>query len=303
MKLPEIQNLISNAFQDRSQVSQKNVQEALAFVLRELELGRLRVASPEGTGPDAGAVAMTGDLRTWQVHAWVKEAILLTMGWRRMRQMGAVTKETGPEVEQGRVHGTTLSYYDKLDVRSDLAEHGVRVVPPGTVREGAYVSRGAVIMPGYVNIGAYVSEGVMVDTWATVGSCAQIGARVHLAGGVGIGGVLEPAGARPVIIGDDAFIGSRCIVVEGAIVSSRAVLGAGVCLTATTPVYDVTQSAKSEFRGYVPPGAVVAPGTREKEFPGGKVPLQCAYIIGYRNDKTDARVGINDILRENGLGV
>ena len=299
--LDEIQKLIQRAFVDRTLLGQSDVQEALAFVLRELEAGRLRVATPQGLGPDAGAVEMTGDLRNWQVHAWVKEAVLLTLGWRRMRILGTVSKEIEPE--QARVHGQTLSYFDKLDVRSDLAEKGVRVVPPGTVREGAFVARGSVIMPGYVNIGAYVSEGVMVDTWATVGSCAQIGARVHLAGGVGIGGVLEPAGARPVIIGDDAFVGSRCIVVEGAIVSSRAVLGAGVCITATTPVYDVTQAERTEFRGYVPPGAVVAPGTREKEFPGGRVPLQCAYIIGYRSDKTDARVGINDILRENGLGV
>ncbi len=301
------EELLQAAFEDRELMKRGDTQDAVVSVLRALELGQLRVASPVGTGPEAGAVPMEGDLREWQVHAWVKQAVLLAMGWRQMRVMGQRVPEPSAgsvgASPQGRVHGPGLSYYDKLDVRSDLEETGVRVVPPGVIREGAHVARGCVVMPGYVNIGAYVSTGTMVDTWATVGSCAQIGKDVHLAGGVGIGGVLEPAGARPVLIGDGAFVGSRCIVVEGAVVSEKAVLGAGVCVTASTPIYDMTQSERVEHRGFVPPRAIVAPGTREKEFPGGTVPLQCAYIIGYRSAKTDDRVGLNKILRETGLSL
>jgi 2,3,4,5-tetrahydropyridine-2-carboxylate N-succinyltransferase len=204
---------------------------------------------------------------------------------------------------QGRVHGGELVFFDKFDVRSDLGEHGVRVVPPGVVREGAHVARGSILMPGFVNVGAYVGSGSMVDTWATVGSCAQVGRNVHLAGGVGIGGVLEPAGARPVMIGDNAFIGSRAIVVEGAVVGAGAVIGANTCITASTPIFDVTTAQRMEHRGYVPAGAVVAPGTRPKSFPGGEVQLQCAYIIAWRSEKTDAKVSLTDVLRETGLSV
>jgi 2,3,4,5-tetrahydropyridine-2-carboxylate N-succinyltransferase len=301
MDLNRMASLVGAAADDRERLADKETQQALAAVLRNLESGELRVASPVGAGPDAGDVPLTGDLRQWEVHAWVKQAVLLAMAWRQPRPLGdALLDQIGG---QHRVHGAGIVYNDKFDVRNDLAAAGVRVVPPGVCREGAHVARGCVLMPGYVNIGAYVASGTMVDTWATVGSCAQIGHRVHLAGGVGIGGVLEPAGARPVMIGDDAFIGSRCIVVEGAVVSERAVLGAGVCITATTPIYDVTSSQRNEYRGFVPSGAVVAPGTREKEFPGGTVSLQCAYIIGYRSEKTSERVSLNDILREHGLSV
>jgi 2,3,4,5-tetrahydropyridine-2,6-dicarboxylate N-succinyltransferase len=306
---------ISAAFADRTLLKQASVHEAIVFALREIEAGRLRVATTAASehgpwvDPHAARMVMDGDLREWQVHAWVKQAILLALAWRTPKLLGGfdeqelkVTKSSADQ-DQGRVHRDRMVFFDKLDTRSDLAEAGVRVVPPGVVREGAYVARGCIIMPGYVNIGAYVGEGTMVDTWATVGSCAQIGARVHLAGGVGIGGVLEPPGARPVMVGDDAFIGSRCIVVEGAVVSARAILGAGVCLTATTPVYDVTTSERQEFRGFVPAGAIVAPGTREKDFPGGRVALNCGYIIGYRNEGTDARVAINDTLREYGISL
>ncbi len=302
------------AFADRSLVQQDTVRKATVGVLRAIESGRLRVATPEGASPwvdPKSPLPMTEDLRAWKVHAWVKQAILLAFSWRTPLPMGAIpesTRESDPDrwvqgLAQGRVHGPDLSFFDKFDARSDLGASGVRVVPPGVVREGAYVAPGCIVMPGYVNVGAWVGAGSMVDTWATVGSCAQIGAGVHLAGGVGIGGVLEPPGARPVMIGDQAFIGSRCIVVEGAVVSTRAVLGAGVCLTATTPVYDVSTTERVEHRGYVPPGAIVAPGTREREFPGGKVALNCGYIIGYRSEKTDERVSLNDTLREYGISL
>lgn len=302
------------------------VQESVVACLRALELGRLRVASPKGTGPflaplasgeEAPSHGLVGDLREWEVHAWVKQAVLLALRWRVAKTMGDTSgglgqagpsekagvsnAEKGPD--QGRIHGGQLAFFDKLDTRTDLGARGVRVVPPGVVREGAHVAKGCIIMPGYVNVGAHVGAGTMVDTWATVGSCAQIGRNVHLAGGVGIGGVLEPAGARPVLIGDDAFVGSRAIVVEGAVVGPRAVLGANVCITASTPIIDVTTSSRTEHRGYVPPGAVVAPGTRPKSFPGGEVHLQCAYIISYRSEKTDAKVSLNDVLRETGLSV
>jgi 2,3,4,5-tetrahydropyridine-2-carboxylate N-succinyltransferase len=293
------------------------VQESIVACLRALEWGRLRVASPKGTGPflaplasgeEAPSFGLVGDLREWEVHAWVKHAVLLALRWRVAKAVGdtsggRVAAEASGGFDQGRVHGGHLAYFDKLDTRTDLGARGVRVVPPGVVREGAHVAKGCIVMPGYVNVGAHVGAGTMVDTWATVGSCAQIGRNVHLAGGVGIGGVLEPAGARPVMVGDDAFVGSRAIVVEGAVVGPRAVLGANVCITASTPIIDVTSASRTEHRGYVPPGAVVAPGTRPKVFPGGEVQLQCAYIISYRSEKTDAKVSLNDVLRETGLSV
>jgi 2,3,4,5-tetrahydropyridine-2-carboxylate N-succinyltransferase len=312
----ERQKLIETAFLDRALLQQDNVRKATIAVLRALELGSLRVVTPpgqrawsDGEGTQNLAFPMTGDLRTWEVHGWVKQAVLLAFAWRTSQPLGlgeglgADDSSRAERMAQGRVHGATVTFMDKFDVRSDLGASGVRVVPPGAVREGSFVAKGCIVMPGFVNVGAWVGAGTMVDTWATVGSCAQIGQGVHLAGGVGIGGVLEPPGARPVMIGDHAFIGSRCIVVEGAVVSSRAVLGAGVCLTATTPVYDVTTAERPEYRGYVPPNAIVAPGTREREFPGGRVPLSCGYIIGYRSEKTDERVALNDTLREYGVSL
>ena len=190
-----------------------------------------------------------------------------------------------------------FEFYDKIPPKRGLEAQGVRVVPPGTARYGSFLERGAIMMPGYVNIGAWVGSGTMVDTWATVGSCAQIGRNVHLSGGVGIGGVPEPPSAQPVIIEDGAFVGSRCIVVEGVRVGSEAVLGANVVLTASTPIIDVTGSEETIHRGYVPPRSVVVPGSRPKEFPSGTYHLPCALIIGERKESTDKKTSLNDALR------
>jgi len=217
----------------------------------------------------------------WQVNAWVKEAIMLYF-----RIAPLETSSVGP-----------FEYHDKIPTKHNLAAAGIRVVPPGTVRYGAFCEPGVVVMPGYVNIGAWVGAGTMVDTWATVGSCAQIGRDVHLSGGVGIGGVLEPPGARPVIIEDGAFIGSRSIVVEGTIVEEGAVLGANTTITSSTPIIDVTGAEPIEWRGRVPAGAVVVPGTRPKGFQAGTYDLQCALIIGRRSASTDRKTSLNDALR------
>lgn len=221
----------------------------------------------------------------WKVNGWLKQAILL---YFRLRQM--TTFEVGP-----------FEFHDKIPIKRDLARQGVRVVPPGTIRYGAHCEPGVIVMPGYVNIGAYVGAETMVDTWATVGSCAQIGRDVHLAGGVGIGGVLEPPGARPVIVEDGAFIGSRSIVVEGSIIEEKAVLGANTVITANTPIIDVTGSEPVEYRGRVPAGSVVVPGTRPKEFPAGTYELSCALIIGRRTAQTDEKTALNEFLRELGV--
>jgi 2,3,4,5-tetrahydropyridine-2,6-dicarboxylate N-succinyltransferase len=218
----------------------------------------------------------------WVVNEWLKRAVLLSF-----RQRSMETIEVGP-----------YEYHDKVPLKRGYADAGVRVVPPAVVRHGAFVEQGAVLMPSYVNIGAWVGSGTMVDTWATVGSCAQIGRNVHLAGGVGIGGVLEPPGARPVIIEDDAFVGSRCIVVEGVVVGEGAVLGAGTVLTSSTPVIDVTGEDAVVSKGAVPPRSVVIPGTRPKEFPAGTYHIPCALIIGQRSEATDTKVSLNDALRD-----
>ena len=231
---------------------------------------------------DKGAVRVAekvdGD---WQVNLWVKEAIML---YFRIAQLE--TTHSGP-----------FEYHDKIPTKQGLAEAGIRVVPPGTVRYGAFVEPGVVVMPGYINIGAYVGAGTMVDTWATVGSCAQIGRDVHLSGGVGIGGVLEPPGARPVIIEDGAFIGSRSIVVEGTVVEEGAVLGANTTITSSTPIIDITGTEPVEHRGRVPARSIVVPGTRPKEFPSGSYDLQCALIIGRRSESTDRKTSLNEALR------
>jgi 2,3,4,5-tetrahydropyridine-2-carboxylate N-succinyltransferase len=237
-----------------------------------LDRGEVRVAEPDGD--------------EWRVNADVQAAIL---AYFRSRQMEP--REVGP-----------FEYHDKIPLKSGYEQLGVRVVPPAVARYGAFLSRGVVLMPSYVNIGAWVGPNTMVDTWATVGSGAQIGADVHLAGGVGIGGVLEPAGAQPVIVEDGAFIGSRCIVVEGVRVGSGAVLAPNVTLTASVPIIDVTGSAPVEYRGYVPPRSVVVPGTRPKDFPAGTYQLSCALIIGRRSESTDLKTSLNDALREFGIG-
>ncbi|TVQ87277.1 MAG: 2,3,4,5-tetrahydropyridine-2,6-dicarboxylate N-succinyltransferase [Deltaproteobacteria bacterium] len=247
--------------------------EAVEQVLASLDRGELRVAEP-----------VDGD---WVVHAWIKQAILLYF-------RGAAMK-TG--------HYGDYEYFDKIPLKTGLEAQGVRVVPPGTVRYGAFLERGCVVMPGYVNIGAWVGAGSMVDTWATVGSCAQIGRGVHLSGGVGIGGVLEPPAAQPVIIEDGAFIGSRSIVVEGVRVGREAVIGAGTTLTASTPILDVTGPDEVVHRGIVPPRAVVVPGVRTKRFPAGEYQLPCALIIGRRSESTDRKTSLNEVLRSFALAV
>ncbi len=246
--------------------------DAVAETIDLLDRGAIRVAEPAAAGDP------------WTVNTWVKQAVLL---YFRIR--GLETTEAGP-----------FEYHDKLPLKHGYADAGVRVVPPATVRYGAHIEPGAVLMPSYVNIGAHVGAGTMVDTWATVGSCAQIGADVHLAGGVGIGGVLEPIQAAPVVIEDGAFIGSRCIVVEGVHIGARAVLGAGVVLTANTPVIDPRGSAPVEFRGRVPAGAIVVPGTRPRSFLAGEYGMPCGLIIGERTGATDGKVALNDLLRDAG---
>ena len=246
----------------------EHAREAVEWAVAGLDRGEIRVAEK-----------IDGE---WVVNEWAKEAILL---YFRLREMETV--EIGP-----------YEYHDKIPLKKGLAEQGVRVVPPGTVRYGAHCEPGVIVMPGYVNIGAWVGSGTMVDTWATVGSCAQIGRDVHLSGGVGIGGVLEPPGARPVIIEDGAFIGSRSIVVEGTVVEERAVLGANTVLTSSTPIIDVTGPEPVEYRGRVPAGSVVVPGTRPKQFPSGTFHLTCALIIGTRTQATDEKTALNDFLRE-----
>jgi len=246
--------------------------ERVEDVIAALDRGELRVAEPEGEG--------------WRVNAEAQEAIL---EYFRLREMEP--QEVGP-----------FEYHDKIPLKRDYEKLGVRVVPPAVARYGSFLSPGVVMMPSYVNIGAWVGPRTMVDTWATVGSGAQIGADVHLAGGVGIGGVLEPPGATPVIVEDGAFIGSRCILTEGVRVGAGAVLGPNVSLTATVPIIDVTGRDAVEHRGSVPPRAVVVPGTRPREFPAGTYHLACALIIGWRSESTDLRVSLNDALREHGLG-
>lgn len=263
--------LIEAAYADGSLIG--DARPAVERTIALLDKGEIRVAEKiDGT---------------WVVNDWIKQAILVYFRMTELQEMQA-----GP-----------FTYYDKIPTKTDLAAQGVRVVPPGTIRYGAFCEPGVVVMPGYVNIGAYVGSGTMVDTWATVGSCAQIGKDVHLAGGVGIGGVLEPPNARPVIIGDGAFIGSRCIITEGAMIGDGAILGANTTLTASIPIYDMTTAAKTEYRGEVPARAIVVQGTRPREFAGGTAHLQCAYIIGYRSEETDKKVSLNDALRTFGVSV
>jgi 2,3,4,5-tetrahydropyridine-2-carboxylate N-succinyltransferase len=222
----------------------------------------------------------------WRVNEEAKAAIL---EYFRVRKVEPI--EVGP-----------FEYLDKIPLKHDHAERGVRVVPPATARYGSFLSRGVILMPSYVNIGAWVGPNTMVDTWATVGSCAQIGADVHLAGGVGVGGVLEPLQARPVIVEDGAFIGSRCILTEGVVIGERAVLAPNVSLTGSVPVIDVTGPEPVEHRGYVPPRAVVVPGTRPKEFPAGRYEVACALVVGWRSAQTDLKTSLNDVLREFEIG-
>jgi 2,3,4,5-tetrahydropyridine-2-carboxylate N-succinyltransferase len=253
-------------------------------VLDGLDTGALRVCEPSGDG--------------WVVHAWIKRAILLSFARfdnASIHEMMAIPKALKNAVG---VRGLLPSYYDKLPTKRNWDALGARCVPPGVARYGSYLGRGAILMPGFVNIGAYVDDGTMVDTWATVGSCAQIGKNVHLSGGVGIGGVLEPPQAMPVVVEDGAFIGSRCIVVEGVHVGAEAVLGAGVVLTASTPVVDARGSEPVVTKGAIPARAVVIPGSLPKRFPAGEFGTPCALIIGERSDATDRKTSLNAALRE-----
>lgn len=269
-----MQQIIEKAWDDRSLLEKNETQEAINHVIAQLDAGMLRVSEPLADG-------------SWKVNEWVKKAVVLYFPIRKME-----TIEVGP-----------FEFHDKMALKRNYKEKGVRVVPHAVARYGAYISKGVILMPSYVNIGAYVDEGTMVDTWATVGSCAQIGKNVHLSGGVGIGGVLEPLQAAPVIIEDNAFIGSRCIVVEGVRVGKEAVLGANVVLTRSTKIIDVTSTEPVEMKGYVPERSVVIPGSYTKQFAAGSYQVPCALIIGKRKASTDLKTSLNDALRENEVAV
>ncbi|MFY0626686.1 MAG: 2,3,4,5-tetrahydropyridine-2,6-dicarboxylate N-succinyltransferase [Reichenbachiella sp.] len=271
--MEDIKKLVEDTWEDRSQLNKPEVVKAIEYVIEELDKGRLRCAEPTVDG--------------WKVNDWVKKAVILYFPIRKMEKI-----EVGP-----------FEYHDKMALKSDYDKLGIRVVPNAVARYGAYISAGTVLMPSYVNIGAFVDEGTMVDTWATVGSCAQVGKNVHLSGGVGIGGVLEPVQAAPVIIEDGAFIGSRCIVVEGVHVGKEAVLGANVTLTGSSKVIDVTGDEPVEYKGYVPERCVVIPGSYAKKFPAGEYNVPCALIIGKRKESTDKKTSLNDALRENSVAV
>lgn len=269
----KIRESVEQAWQNRSLLSDGNIVDDIKVVIEEVDKGRLRVAEPTENG--------------WKVNEWVKQAILMYFGIQQMKTWSVEPFE----------------WYDKMELKKNYKELGVRAVPHAVARYGAYIAKNVVLMPSYVNIGAYVDEGTMVDTWATVGSCAQIGKGVHLSGGVGIGGVLEPLQAAPVIIEDGCFIGSRCIVVEGVRVEKEAVLGANVVLTQSTKIIDVSGSEPVEMKGIVPARSVVIPGSYTKKFPAGEYNVTCALIIGKRKASTDLKTSLNDALRDFNVAV
>lgn len=269
----ELRELIETAWADRTLLKEKKYEDAVHAVIEELDKGHLRTAEPVNDG--------------WQVNEWIKQAVLLYFGVQKMETISV------PPFE----------FRDKMRLKTNYEQQGVRVVPHAVARYGAYLAPTVVMMPSYVNIGAYVDEGTMVDTWATVGSCAQIGKGVHLSGGVGIGGVLEPVQAAPVIIEEGSFIGSRCIVVEGVRVEKEAVLGANVVLTQSTKIIDVSGSKPVEYRGRVPERSVVIPGTYPKKFPAGEFNVSCALIIGKRKASTDKKTSLNEALRDFNVSV
>jgi len=271
--IPQLKKQIEQIWEDKNLLTYPDYPDAVEMVIEMLDKGEIRVAEPVAGG--------------WQVNDWIKKAVIL---YFPIRQMEVI--EVGPFV-----------FHDKMKLKTNFKELGVRVVPHGIARYGAFLSKGVIMMPSYVNIGAYVGEGTMVDTWATVGSCAQIGKNVHLSGGVGIGGVLEPVQAAPVIIEDNCFIGSRAIVVEGVRVGQEAVLGANVCLTASTKIIDVSGPEPIEYKGEVPPRSVVIPGSYTKKFPAGEFQVPCALIIGQRKESTDKKTSLNDALREHNVAV
>ncbi len=268
-----LQQTIEKAWENRALLQEQGTQDAIRKVIDLLDIGDLRCAEPTATG--------------WHINEWVKKGVVMYFPIQKME-----TLEAG-----------IFEYHDKIPLKRGYAEKGIRVVPHAVARHGAFISSGTILMPSYVNIGAYVDEGTMVDTWATVGSCAQIGKNVHLSGGVGIGGVLEPLQAAPVIIEDNAFIGSRCIVVEGVRVEQEAVLGANVVLTASTKIIDVTGNEPIELKGRVPARSVVIPGSYTKKFPAGEFQVPCALIIGTRKESTNKKTSLNDALREHNVAV
>lgn len=268
------ESIIQECWEKREYLKGERARKAIDRIIELVDKGQLRVAEPLENG-------------TWKVNEWVKKAILLYFPIQEMNVSSAGIFE----------------YHDKMALKSGYKDLGVRVVPPAVARYGAYLAKGVILMPSYVNIGAYIDEGTMVDTWATVGSCAQIGKNVHLSGGVGIGGVLEPVQASPVIVEDGAFIGSRCIVVEGAHIAKRAVLGAGVVITGSSKIIDVTGPEPIEYKGFVPEDSVVIPGSLPKTFPAGTYQVPCALIIGKRRASTDLKTSLNDALRENQVSI
>lgn len=268
-----IKVIVEAAWENRELLRKGETQDAISEVVRLLDAGKLRVAEPQG--------------EEWKVNEWIKKAVILYFPIRQME-----VTEAGP-----------LEFHDKIPLKHDYLNLGVRVVPHAVARYGAYLAQGVILMPSYVNIGAYVDSNTMVDTWATVGSCAQIGKNVHLSGGVGIGGVLEPVQASPVIVEDGCFIGSRCIVVEGVRIGHEAVLGANVVITQSTRIIDVSGNEPIEFKGYVPPRSVVIPGSYAKKFPAGEYQVSCALIIGKRKESTDLKTSLNNALRDYGIQV
>lgn len=268
------ESIIQECWENRELLRNSEARNAIARIIELVDKGQLRVAEPLEDG-------------TWKVNEWIKKAILMYFPIQEMNISTAGIFE----------------YHDKMALKSGYKDLGVRVVPPAVARYGAYLAKGVILMPSYVNIGAYIDEGTMVDTWATVGSCAQIGKNVHLSGGVGIGGVLEPVQASPVIVEDGAFIGSRCIVVEGAHIAKRAVLGAGVVITGSSKIIDVTGPEPVEYKGFVPEDSVVIPGSLPKTFPAGTYQVPCALIIGKRRASTDLKTSLNDALRENQVSI
>lgn len=272
-KRSNMQNIIEAAWANRELLKDEKTQQTIREVIELLDKGKLRVAEPKGA--------------EWQVNEWIKKAVIMYFPIQKME-----TIEVG-----------IFEYHDKMKLKTNYAELGIRVVPNAVARYGAYLAKGVIMMPSYVNIGAFVDSGTMVDTWATVGSCAQIGKDVHLSGGVGIGGVLEPVQAAPVIIEDGCFIGSRCIVVEGVHVQKEAVLGANVVLTKSTKIIDVTGSEPKEYKGFVPSRSVVIPGSYTKKFPAGDFQVPCALIIGTRKESTDLKTSLNNALREYDVAV
>lgn len=267
----DTEKIIESAWENRDLLQNSDTKAAINKVIDELDKGTLRVAEPTANG--------------WWVNEWLKKAVILYFPIRKMETM-----EVGP-----------FEFHDKMQLKKGYAGLGVRVVPLAIARYGAFISKGVILMPSYVNIGAYIDEGTMVDTWATVGSCAQIGKNVHLSGGAGIGGVLEPVQASPVIVEDGAFIGSRCILVEGVRIGKEAVLGANVTITGSSKIIDVTENHPKEYKGYVPERSVVIPGSYTKQFKAGKYQVPCALIIGKRKKSTDLKTSLNEVLRENGV--